>query len=289
MTYDIAVIGGGPAGYNAAEYAAGKGKKVLLFEKGNHLGGVCLNEGCIPTKAMLHSAHLLEKINSADKYGITVDGSVSADYGKIMTRKKKIVRKLVAGVKQKLLKSGVEIIDGLAALDGENEDGKIRIRCNDAEYAATDVLLATGSEPSIPPIEGIGETEYWTSTEALSAPELPKSILIIGGGVIGMEFAGFYSAMGVDVTVVEMIPKILGPMDSEVSSLLQQECEKAGVKFFLQAKVVSLHTGAVTIETYEGQREVLEAERILLSTGRRPITDGLGLETLDIEIGRAHV
>ena len=289
MTYDIAVIGGGPAGYNAAEYAAGKGKKVVLFEKGSHLGGVCLNEGCIPTKAMLHSAHLLEKINSADKYGITVDGNVSADYGKIMTRKKKIVRKLVAGVKQKLLKSGVEIIDGLAALDGETEDGKIRIRCNDAEYAATDVLLATGSEPSIPPIEGIGETEYWTSTEALSAPELPGSILIIGGGVIGMEFAGFYSVMGVDVTVVEMIPKILGPMDSEVSSLLQQECEKAGVKFFLQAKVVSLHTGAVTIETYEGQREVLEAERILLSTGRRPITEGLGLETLDIEMNRRAI
>ena len=206
-----------------------------------------------------------------------------------MTRKKKIVRKLVAGVKQKLLKSGVEIVDGLAALDGETDDGKIRIRCNDAEYAATDVLLATGSEVSIPPIEGIGETEYWTSTEALSAPELPKSILIIGGGVIGMEFAGFYSAMGVDVTVVEMIPKILGPMDSEVSSLLQQECEKAGVKFFLQAKVVSLHTGAVTIETYEGQREVLEAERILLSTGRRPITEGLGLETLDIEMNRRAI
>ena len=262
---------------------------MVLFEKGNHLGGVCLNEGCIPTKAMLHSAHLLEKINSADKYGITVDGNVSADYGKIMTRKKKIVRKLVAGVKQKLLKSGVEIIDGLAALDGETEDGKIRIRCNDTEYIATDVLIATGSEVSIPPIDGIGETEYWTSTEALSAPELPKSILIIGGGVIGMEFAGFYSAMGVDVTVVEMIPKILGPMDSEVSSLLQQEYEKAGVKFFLQAKVVSLHTGAVTIETYEGHREVLEAERILLSTGRRPITEGLGLETLDIEMNRRAI
>ena len=289
MTYDIAVIGGGPAGYNAAEYAAGKGKKVILFEIGNHLGGVCLNEGCIPTKAMLHSAHLLEKISNADKYGITVDGNVSADYGKIMTRKKKIVRKLVAGVKQKLLKSGVEIVDGLAALDGETDDGKIRIRCNDTEYTATDVLLATGSEVSIPPIDGIAETEYWTSTEALSAPELPGSILIIGGGVIGMEFAGFYSAMGVDVTVVEMIPKILGPMDSEVSSLLQQEYEKAGVKFYLQAKVVSLHTGAVTIETYEGQREVLEAERILLSTGRRPITEGLGLETLDIEMNRRAI
>lgn len=289
MTYDIAVIGGGPAGYNAAEYAAGKGKKVILFEKGNHLGGVCLNEGCIPTKAMLHSAHLLETISNADKYGITIDGNVSADYGKIMTRKKKIVRKLVAGVKQKLLKAGVEMVDGLAALDGETDDGKIRIRCNDTEYTATDVLLATGSEVSIPPIDGIGETEYWTSTEALSAPELPGSILIIGGGVIGMEFAGFYSAMGVDVTVVEMIPKILGPMDSEVSSLLQQEYEKAGVKFFLQAKVVSLHTGAVTIETYEGQREVLEAERILLSTGRRPITEGLGLETLGIEMNRRAI
>lgn len=288
MTYDIAVIGGGPAGYNAAEYAAHKGKKVVLFEKGDHLGGVCLNEGCIPTKAMLHSAHLLEKIQTADKYGIKVDGAVEADYSKIMSRKKKIVRKLVAGVKQKLTKAGVEMVDGLASLDGE-VDGKVRIRCNGEEYLASDVLLATGSEPAIPPIEGIEETEYWTSTEALSAPELPESILIIGGGVIGMEFAGFYAAMGVEVTVVEMIPKILGYMDSEVSSLLQTECEKMGVKFFLQTKVVSIHTGAVTIETYEGHREVLHGERILLSTGRRPITDGLGLETLNIEMNRRAI
>lgn len=288
MTYDIAIIGGGPAGYNAAEYAAHKGKKVVLFEKGDHLGGVCLNEGCIPTKAMLHSAHLLEKIQSADKYGVRVDGTADADYSKIMSRKKKIVRKLVAGVKQKLQKAGVEMVDGLASLDGES-DGQIRIRCNGEEYLATDVLLATGSEPAIPPIVGIEETEYWTSTEALSAPELPGSILIIGGGVIGMEFAGFYAAMGVDVTVVEMIPKILGYMDSEVSSLLQEECEKRGVKFYLQTKVVSIHTGSVTIETYEGHREVLHGDRILLSTGRRPITEGLGLETLSIEMNRRAI
>ncbi|MDO5035742.1 MAG: dihydrolipoyl dehydrogenase [Porphyromonas sp.] len=285
--YDLAVIGGGPGGYNAAAIAANNGLKTILFEKGN-LGGVCLNEGCIPTKALLHSANLLDTMRESKKYGITVDGDLEPDYKRIQGRKNKIVRKLVAGVKMKLSNAGVEVVEALATLDGEGEES-LRIKADDKIYLAKKVLLCTGSETAIPPIEGLAESGYWTSREALQAKELPKSLLIIGGGVIGMEFVSFFTSMGVEVTVVEMMSKILGPMDGELSSLLMEEYKKRGANFYLNTKVVAASKKGLTIETADGERKELKGERILLSAGRRAVTEGLGLETLNIEQNRGAV
>ena len=280
MKYDIAVIGGGPGGYHAAAIAAKRGAKVVLFEQSN-LGGVCLNEGCIPTKALLYSANMLDSMREAKKYGITVEGEIIPDYKKIVARKQKIVRKLVAGVGQKMKNTGVEVITATARLDGE-ADGAIRITTGEEQYLATKVILATGSASFVPPVPGLKELPYWTSREGLATKELPASLLIIGGGVIGMEFVGIFNSMGVEVTVVEMLPKILGPMDSEISSLLQAEYEKRGVKFYLNTKVVAASPEGVTVALPDGTEELLKAEQIMVSAGRRSVVDGLGLETLGI-------
>lgn len=285
--FDLAVIGGGPGGYNAAALAAENGMKTVLFEK-NSLGGVCLNEGCIPTKTLLHSANLLDTMQESKRYGITVEGDIVPDYKKIVARKNKIVRKLVAGVKMKLQNAGVEVVEAHARLNGE-EGEAVRIEAGGETYLAKKVLLTTGSETSIPPIEGLADSGYWTSREALDAKELPESILIIGGGVIGMEFVSVFTSMGVDVTVVEMMPKILGAMDSELSHMLMEEYKKRGVKFYLQSKVVGASKEGLTIETSEGERLELKGERILLSAGRRAVTKDLGLDSLDIEQNRGAV
>lgn len=287
MNYDVAVIGGGPAGYNAAALAAKNGKKTILFEK-NSLGGTCLNEGCIPTKALLYSANMYDHLQEAKKYGITIEGEVSADYKRIAQRKSKIVRKLVLGVKQKMEEAGVEVINAFARLDGE-ADGMVRIKAGEETYMAKDVLLCSGSEVAIPPIPGLAESEYWTSREALDAKELPSSVLVIGGGVIGMEFVSVYTSLGVKVTVVEMMSQILGRMDSELSAALLEEYTKRGVTFYLNTKVVAARKGGLTIETPEGEKIELEGDQILLAAGRRSVSAEMGLETLDIETNRGAV
>ncbi|MDD3358466.1 MAG: FAD-dependent oxidoreductase, partial [Parabacteroides sp.] len=164
MEYDIAIIGGGPAGYNAAEKAALNGLKTILFEK-NAIGGVCLNEGCIPTKTLLYSAKMLDNIKNASKYGILEGGKPSFDLEKIILRKDKVVKKLTGGVKMKLTASGVEIVQGVAVIQDE-KDGFIRIACGEQEYPVKYVLVCTGSETIIPPIKGLSEVDYWTSKEA---------------------------------------------------------------------------------------------------------------------------
>lgn len=284
MRYDIAVIGGGPGGYNAAAIAANKGLKTVLFEA-NKVGGVCLNEGCIPTKALLMSANMLDSMREAKKYGITVEGDITPDYKRIVGRKGKIVRKLVAGVALKLKNAGVEVIEAYAKLAGEKE-GRIQIEADGQIYEADKVLLATGSEAFVPPIQGLDEVDYWTSREALDAKELPASILIVGGGVIGMEFVSVFNSMGVEVSVVEMMPKILGPMDAEISELLQAEYEKRGVKFYLNTKVVGASKEGLTVELPDGTQQELKGDQIMISAGRRPVLDGLGLESLDIKVER---
>lgn len=280
MKYDVAIIGGGPAGYTAAEKAAKGGLSTVLFEK-NALGGVCLNEGCVPTKTLLYSAKTYDQIKHASKYAVSAENP-SFDYPKIIARKNKVVKKLTAGIRMKMKESGVEVIAGEAMIQGKTDEGNILIQYAEQVYEAKNLLVCTGSESVIPPIPGVNETEYWTSREALQSKELPASLIIIGGGVIGMEFASFFNSMGTEVQVVEMLDKILGPMDKELSDMLQAEYTKRGVKFYLGHKVTGIHGQEVMVEK-DGESFTLHGEKVLLSVGRRPVTKEFGLETLALE------
>ena len=275
MKYDVAIIGGGPSGYTAAEAAGKAGLSVVLFEK-KSLGGVCLNEGCIPTKTLLYSAKTLDNARHAQKYAVnvTVEGF---DLPKIVARKQKVVRKLVLGVKAKLTAHQVQIVTGEAEIvDAQH------IRCGEETYECAHMLLCTGSETFVPPIPGVQDIPYWTHREALDCKELPQTLAIIGGGVIGMEFASYFTSLGVKVTVVEMLDEILGGLDKEISSLLRAEYQKRGVQFLLSTKVLSFENveGGVKVN-YEGGEVV--AERVLLSMGRRPVTKGYVLENLGLK------
>ena len=280
MKYDVAIIGGGPAGYTAAERAAKGGLSTILFEK-NALGGVCLNEGCVPTKTLLYSAKTYDNIRHASKYAVKAENP-SFDLGKIIARKNKVVKKLTAGIRMKMTEAGATVVNAEASIEGRAEDGTLTIVAADTRYEAANLLICTGSETVIPPISGLSETAYWTSREALQSKELPASLVIIGGGVIGMEFASFFNSLGVEVHVVEMLDKILGPMDRELSAMLQAEYAKRGVKFYLGHKVTGVHGTEVSVEK-DGESFTLTGEKVLLSVGRRPVTKGFGLENLGVE------
>lgn len=286
MKYDVAIIGGGPAGYTAAERAAASGLSTILFEK-NALGGVCLNEGCVPTKTLLYSAKVYDTIKHASKYAVKAENP-TFDFPKIIARKNKVVKKLTAGIRMKMTEHGVVVVNGEAEIKGRANDGTITVACGEETYEAANLLLCTGSETVIPPIPGLSETAYWTSREALQTKELPASLVIIGGGVIGMEFASFFNSMGTEVHVVEMLDKILGPMDRELSEMLQAEYAKRGIKFYLSHKVTAIHEGEVTVEK-DGESFIINGEKVLLSVGRRPVTKGFGLETLDVEPFRSGI
>ena len=292
--YQVAIIGGGPAGYTAAEAAGKAGLSVVLFEK-NSVGGVCLNEGCIPTKTLLYSAKTLDNARHAAKYAVKVEGGVTPDLPKIIARKQKVVRKLVLGVKAKLTAAGVKLVTGTATIEDKNH-----VRCGEEVYECNNLLLCTGSETFIPPIAGTDIVPYWTHRDALECKELPEHLVIIGGGVIGMEFASFFNSLGTQVTVVEMMDEILGGMDREISALLRAEYAKRGVTFKLGAKVTALRN--VTAEKGTPQVQVayedaegagtITADRLLMSVGRRPVVRGFGLENLNLqttERGRIEV
>jgi len=284
---DLLIIGGGPAGYVAAERAGHHGLSVTLFEK-KALGGVCLNEGCIPTKTLLYSAKTYENALHADKYGVQTE-NVGYDYEKIISRKNKVVRKLVAGVKSKMTANQVTVIEGAATIVGRGQDG-IEVSCNGNIYKGKNLLICTGSESAVPPIPGLKETGdvVVTNREILELKQQPKSLVVIGGGVIGMEFASFFNSLGTKVTIVEMLPEILGGLDFEISAMLRDIYAKKGIDFHLNAKVVQVDGHKVVFEK-EGKTQTVEGEKILLSVGRRPVTQGFGLENLNVELNRGGI
>ena len=281
MRYFLAIIGGGPAGYTAAEKASKAGKEVVLFEQ-NAVGGTCLNVGCIPTKSLLYGAKQYYNATHAQKYGVTAE-NVTFDFVAMQKRKTIVVRKLVAGIKQRLNNEHCTLVSGFAKVVSR-QDSVVSIECNGETYEAENLMICTGSTNFVPPIPGIKDNPaVWDSTDALAAAELPKSIIIVGGGVIGMEFATLYHELGIPVTVIEALPTILPNLDPEVVSVLADKYKKAGMTLLTETRVESIDGGKVT-----ANGEVYEAERILVSVGRRANLNGL--EALkDIELNRGAI
>ena len=281
--YDLAIIGGGPGGYVAAERAGAAGLKVVLFEK-KSLGGVCLNEGCIPTKTLLYSAKVYNYAVTGDHYGVYAK-EPSFNYAEIVARKDKVVRKLVAGVKAAMKAGKVEVVAEQAVIKGRGAEG-VTVTAADKDYVAKNLLICAGSEAAVPPFPGLKEAGdvIVTNREILSLKEQPKELVVIGGGVIGMEFAAFFSTLGTKVTVVEMMPKILGPLDDEISAMLQKIYAKRGIEFCLRCKVTGIEGNTVVYEDPEGKVCRVSGDKILVSVGRRANLSGYGLENLGVEM-----
>lgn len=288
--YFLAIIGGGPAGYTAAEKASKAGKDVVLFEQ-NALGGTCLNVGCIPTKSLLYGAKQYYNATHAQKYGVAAE-NVSFDYAQMQKRKTIIVRKLVAGIKQRLNNEHCTVVNGFAKIlpSLQGGDGGRLIQCNGETYEAENLMICTGSTNFVPPIPGIKDNpDVWDSTDALAAAELPKSIIIVGGGVIGMEFATLYHELGVPVTVIEAMPTILPNLDPEVVQILLEKYKKAGINILTSTKVESIDGNTVSISTSTSSTS-LTSDKILVSVGRRANLQGLeALNELELERGAIKI
>ncbi len=287
--FDLIVLGGGPGGYLAAERAAHAGLKTLLFEK-RSLGGVCLNEGCIPSKALLNSAKMYDHALHGNKYGISC-GNVTIDQKAVVTRKAKVVRTLVAGVKAKLRAVGVTVVMEEAVITGKTAEG-FTLAAKGNTYCGKKLIIATGSSAAVPPIPGVREhlgDFVMTNREVLELTQIPEKLTVVGGGVIGLEMAAYYAAVGSRVTVVEMLPHIAGATDQEISTLLQKELEKKGVRFLLSHKCLSVVPGKVEVEGPDGTKTEIPADKVLLSIGRRANIRDIGLETIGVATNNAGI
>ena len=288
--YDLVVIGGGPGGYLAGERAGHAGLKTLVIEK-REFGGVCLNEGCVPSKTFLNSAKVLDYANHAENYGVKVEGKNSIDQKFVVERKNGVVKMLVSGVKATLRRNKVKTINAEAFIEGKDAEGFV-IKAGDEKVVAKRLIIATGSMPVVPPIKGLKENIesglVLTNREILDLEVIPKTLTVIGGGVIGLEMASYFSSVGTKVTVVEMLNKIAGPTENEISSILQKSLEKKGVIFNLGAKVTAIESDGVVYEK-DGKVEKIESEKVLLSIGRRAVTQGYGLENINVNLERGAI
>ena len=284
MNYELMVIGGGPAGYIGAARAGQAGLKTLLVEK-RSLGGVCLNEGCIPSKALLNSAKIFDYAKYGEKYGVKAQ-NVELDHSAVISRKNKVVRVLVTGLRAQLKGSNVNVVEGHARITGRSSDG-YAIKVNDETFTGKRLLIATGSEPIIPPIpgakEGMEAGYVLTNREILDIPNIPQSLVVVGGGIIGLEMASYFNSAGAKVTVIEMLDHIAGNTDREISQILLKNYQKKGVDFKLNSRVVEIQNGTVVYES-AGKMEEIKADKVLMSVGRRPAIRDIGLESIDVEI-----
>ena len=280
-TFDLIVIGAGPAGYVSAERAAARGMKVLLVES-RRLGGVCLNEGCIPSKTLLNSAKIYRYAMHSEAYGVRATG-VEFDLTKVMARKTQVMDTLRNGIAGLMRKSKIEVVLGTAKLQAER-----KVEINGQIYQAKNILISTGSSPAKPPIPGCDLPGVLDSTGILNLEKLPKSVVIIGGGVIGCEFACFFGSVGVPVTVIEMLPEICPQMDRDITKNLRVELSKKDVTFHTDAKVLEITADTVRFEK-EGKPESVARDIVLVSTGRMPNVSGLGLEALRLDFDQRGI
>jgi dihydrolipoamide dehydrogenase len=282
-TFDLIILGGGPAGYRAAQRAAQGGLKTVVFEK-RSLGGVCLNEGCIPSKALLNSAKIYEYAAHGEKYGVSAE-NVKFDHPAAVARKDRVVKQLVKGIAFTMKKENVTVIQAIGIIKGRDAQG-FKISAEGKEYQAKRLLIATGSQPVLPPIPGLREGFEkgfcLTSREILDLAEIPESLVIIGAGVIGLEMAAYFNAVGSSVTVIEMLEKIAGAADRDVTDVLYKNLKKKGVNFKLSCRVVEIGESCVTFEE-KGENKAIEASKVLVSIGRTPVLNGLGIETIGIK------
>lgn len=285
--FDIVIIGGGPAGYVSAIRGAQLGAKIAVVEK-KSLGGTCLNRGCIPTKALYASAKTLATARKADKFGIQVK-DIALDFAKVVARKNDVVNKLVGGIRQLLKGNGVEILEGEAFLESR---GQIKITRADGlkgTITAKKVIIATGSEPAMIPAFNIDRKNIVTSTEMLDLQTVPKTLLIIGGGVMGCEFASIFAEFGSKVTIVELLPTILATEDKQVSRVILKNFKDKGIDVFTEVSVQGVQDTGNGVKTTLADGKEFITEKVMVSIGRSFNSQGLGLEALGVNTDKGRI
>ncbi|MEJ8554033.1 dihydrolipoyl dehydrogenase [Tepidibacter sp. Z1-5] len=284
----IAVIGGGPGGYVAAIKASMMGADVTLIEK-RSVGGTCLNVGCIPTKALLACSEMLMNVRESKSYGINIDGTIDADFESMMDRKDKIVDQLVKGIEFLFDKKGVKLVNGFGKLISKNEIEVSKADGSKEVIEADKIILATGSVPIVPPMFPYDGEKVITSDEALNLKELPKSMLIVGGGVIGCEFGQFFRTLGTEVSIVEMNDQVLPFEDKDVAKQLQRSFKKDKIKLLTGKKIQNCNVKDEKVVANLDNGKSVEADIMLVSVGRKPYLENLGIEDLGIEVERGRI